>query len=199
MAGVPPSKARAALIMVHGRGANAPDMLKLALKFNSPNLIYLAPQAADSSWFPNQSREPIASNEPWLSSTFRIISDLFDQLAAAGLPTECIFLLGFSQGACVCLEYATRHPRRYGGIFGLSGALMGPADAPRSYTGSLEQTPVFLGCSDVDSHIALERVQRAHEALERLDAHVTKRIYPGMGHVINEDEIALVQAWLAGG
>jgi predicted esterase len=137
--------------------------------------------------------EPVEKNEPWLSSALGVVAGLVQQANAAGISNERVFLLGFSQGACLALEFAARHPAHYGGAFALSGALIENGDRPRDYAGSLHSTPAFLGCSDVDFHIPLARVERSAEVLQALGATVTKRIYPNMGHNVNEDEIEFVR------
>lgn len=196
--GAPLARARATVIMLHGRGASAEDMLALADVLAQPDLAYLAPQAAGHSWYPYPFTAPIERNEPWLSSALRLIDRLLDRLGKAGLPSERVALLGFSQGACLGLEYAARHARRYGGVIGLSGGLIGPEGTPRNYPGALAGTPVFLGCSDIDPHIPLARVRETTAVLRRLGAVVTERIYPDMGHLINEDEVTFVRGLLAG-
>src|SRR6266851_7392037 len=193
VAGEPLASARAAMIMVHGRGATAEDILMLAEELNQPGFAYLAPQAAGYTWYPNSFLAPIASNEPGLSSGLAVIASLLAKLAEAGISPERTILLGFSQGACLSLEFAARNARRYGGIADLSGGLIGPDDTPRNYPGSLAGTPVFLGCSDVDFHIPKERVQQSAEVLQRLGGQVTMRLYPRMGHTINRDELRFVQ------
>jgi phospholipase/carboxylesterase len=193
-AGAPLSSATAALILLHGRGASAQDILALVGTLTVHNVAFLAPQAANSQWYPNRFLAPVASNEPWLSSALSLVDALVGQCQAAGLTSEQICLLGFSQGACLALEFTARHPKRYGGVFGLSGALIENGDQPREYTGDLAQTPVFLGCSDVDFHVPLERVQRSSEIFRNLGAAVTERIYPGMGHTVNQDEIEFINA-----
>jgi predicted esterase len=197
-AGVPLARARAALIMLHGRGASAESILALADVLAPPDVACLAPQAAGHAWYPYPFTAPIESNEPWLSSALGVIDRLLDRLEEAGLPRERVTLLGFSQGACLGLEYAARHARRYAGVIGLCGGLIGPDGTPRDDPGSLAGTPVFLGCSDIDPHIPLARVHEATQALRRLGGAVTERIYPGMGHTINEDEIGFVRGLLAG-
>jgi phospholipase/carboxylesterase len=198
MAGEPISRARAAMLMVHGRGASAADILSLADELAQPGFAYLAPQAAGNTWYPNRFLVPVAQNEPWLSSALAFLGVVLGEIINAGIPYERIMLLGFSQGACLTLEYAARHARRYGGIAGLSGALIGPDDAPRDYPGSLAGTPVFLGCSDVDFHVPKERVSQTAEVLTRLGAEVTERLYPGMGHNVNQDEIDFVRGMMQG-
>lgn len=197
LAGEPIERARAAMIMIHGRGASAEDILSISTEFQQPGFIYLAPQAAGYTWYPNSFLAPLASNEPELSSALAVISGLLNQLASYNIPAERTILLGFSQGACLSLEFAARHARRYGGVAGLSGGLIGPDETPRNYPGSLEDTPIFLGCSDVDPHIPKARVVESAEILRRLGGNVTARLYPGMGHTVNLDEIQSVQAMMA--
>jgi phospholipase/carboxylesterase len=195
--GEPLKSARAAMILIHGRGASAEDILTLVPEMDQPGFAYLAPQAAGYTWYPYSFLAPLPSNEPWLSSALSVIASLFEQVAEAGIPPERTILLGFSQGACLSLEFAARNARRYGGVAGLSGGLIGPDGTPREYQGSLESTPVFLGCSDVDFHIPKQRVQHSAEVLQRLGGDVTMRLYPGMGHMVNEDEIEFVRGMMA--
>ncbi len=195
--GEPLGQARAAMVMVHGRGATAEDILELAVELNRPGFAYLAPQAANNSWYPQSFLAPIASNEPWLSSALTRLSTVLQRVEEGGIPRERTILLGFSQGACLALEFAARHAQRYGGIAGLSGGLIGPDGTPRDYPGSFAGTPVFLGCSDQDFHIPKERVQQSAEVLRRLGADVTMRLYPNMGHTVNQDEIDFVGGMMA--
>nr|PZN30376.1 MAG: phospholipase [Chloroflexota bacterium] len=195
--GAPLGEARAAMVLVHGRGASAADIMTLADELPHPDFAYLAPQAAGGTWYPNRFMAPIASNEPWLSSALQVLADTLASLEAAGLPPERTILLGFSQGACLATEFVARNARRYGGVVGLSGGLIGPTGTPRDYPGSLDGTPVLLGCSDVDPHIPVGRVHETAEVLRRLGAAVDERIYPGMGHTVNEDELAAVRAMMA--
>jgi phospholipase/carboxylesterase len=196
VAGEPLEKAQAAMIMMHGRGASAEDILSLSAELKQPGFIYLAPQAAGYSWYPNSFLAPTASNEPGLSSGLAVIASLLKQLAGAGIAAERTILLGFSQGACLSLEFAARKARRYGGVAGLSGALIGPDDTPRDYPGSFAGTTVFLGCSDVDFHIPKERVLQSAEVMQRMGGNVTTRLYPGMGHTVNRDELRFVQSMM---
>lgn len=196
--GEPLTQAKAALIMAHGRGATAESILSLAHELRVPDFAYLAPQAARNSWWPNRFMDPIPSNEPWLTSALDTMANVLANVNAAGIPPERTMLLGFSQGACLVLEFAARHARRYGGIAGLSGGLVGPDGTPRDYAGSLAGTPVFLGCSDVDFHIPKERVQHTADVLRRLGAIVTVRLYPNMDHTVNQDEIEFVRAMMNG-
>jgi phospholipase/carboxylesterase len=195
--GEPLGQARAAMVMVHGRGATAEDILELAVELNRPGFAYLAPQAANNSWYPQSFLAPIASNEPWLSSALARLSTVLQRVEEGGIPRERTILLGFSQGACLALEFAARHAQRYGGIAALSGGLIGPDGTPRDYPGSFAGTPVFLGCSDRDPHIPKERVQQSAEVLRRLGADVTMRLYPNMGHTVNQDEIDFVGGMMA--
>jgi predicted esterase len=180
------------MILLHGRGASAQDILSLANELEQPGFAFLAPQAAGNTWYPNRFTVPTEQNEPWLSSALTVIGELMSYVVSSGIPPERTMLLGFSQGACLALEFAARNARRFGGVIGLSGALIGPDGAPRNYAGSLESTPVFLGCSDVDFHIPRERVDRTAEILRALGGNVTERIYPNMDHTVNQDEIDFV-------
>lgn len=205
-AGARLSDARAATVLVHGRGATAESILTLADAFAQPDVAYLAPQASGNAWYPHSFLAPLALNEPGLSSGLQAIEDVLRTVEEAGVPTERTVVLGFSQGACLALEYVARTPRRYGGAVALSGGLIGtdsldggvpPDDKAFSYTGSLDGTRVFLGCSDVDAHIPVGRVHRSAEVLRALGGEVTERIYPGMGHAVNEDEVRFVRSLLA--
>ncbi len=182
--------------MVHGRGASAEDILSLAHELDQPGFAYLAPEAAENTWYPNRFLVPLAENEPWLSSALTLVRSVLTEITDSGLPAERVMLLGFSQGACLALEFAARNNRRYGGIVGLSGALIGPDDTPRDYPGSLAGTPVFLGCSDVDPHVPKERVEQTAEVLRRLGGEVTQRFYPNMDHSVNPDEMDFVRGMM---
>lgn len=196
--GVSLASAHAALVLLHGRGASAPDIIGFAQEVDAPGVVYLAPQAPGSQWYPYSFLAPLASNEPRLSESLARIETLLELLGAAGIPAERVALLGFSQGACLALEYAARHALRYGAVVGLSGGLIGPDDTPRDYAGSFAATPVFLGCSDVDPHVPKARVDLTAEVLRRMGGAVDARIYPGMGHTINRDELAAVRGLVAG-
>jgi len=193
-AGAPLGKATAAMIMVHGRGATAESILTLVPSLDRPEFAYLAPQAGGNTWYPYGFMSPIPQNEPGITSGLQAIRDVLQRVATAGIAPERTILLGFSQGACLALEFAARNARRYGGLAGLSGGLIGPDGTPRDYAGSLDDTPVFLGCSDVDSHIPKQRIEHTAQVLQQLGGNVTMRLYPGMGHIVNDDEIAQVQA-----
>jgi predicted esterase len=185
------------MLMIHGRGASAYDILSLSSELAHPQFAYLAPQAAGYTWYPNRFMEPLASNEPYLSSALTIVDAIFESLNQAGVTREKVILLGFSQGACLALEYAARNARSYGGVVALSGGLIGPDGTSRDYSGSLDGTPVFLGCSDIDPHIPKARVLESAEIMGKIGGIVTTRIYPNMGHTINDDEIKVVREMMA--
>ena len=195
--GAPLDTAQAVMLLVHGRGATAESILTLEPELHRPGWAYLAPQARGNAWCPLSFLAPLAQNEPYLSSALAALDDIVSHVLNAGLPSDKLVLLGFSQGACLALEYAARHTRRYGGLVGLSGGLIGPDGTPRDYPGSLDGTPVFLGCSDIDPHIPKQRVLDTEVWLRHLGADVTARLYPGMGHTINQNEIDAVRALMA--
>jgi predicted esterase len=196
-AGTRLGKARGAAILMHGRGASARDMIALATHMAPPGIAVLAPQATGNSWYPHPFTAPLANNEPKLSSALEVIATIVAALGDAGLQPDRIAIGGFSQGACVATEYVARNAQRYGGVIGFSGGLIGPPGAPRELDGDLDGTPVFLGCSDVDPHIPLERVEKTAEILAALGGRVDKRIYRGMGHSVNNEEVAYARNLLA--
>jgi phospholipase/carboxylesterase len=185
-------KARAAMILLHGRGATAEDIMTIAAEVISPGFAYLAPQASGNAWYPNPFTAPLESNEPFLSSALDVVETLLARVEET-IPAQRVILLGFSQGACLTLEFAARHAQRYGGVVGLSGGLIGPDATPRDYPGDFDATPVFLGCSDVDPHIRKDRVIEAADVFTRMGARATMRLYPAMGHTVNQDEIDAVR------
>ena len=188
------ANAKTAIILVHGRGGDAENMMDLGLAVADDDIALVALRAANNTWYPERFMSPLAQNEPWLSSALQAVSDAVDSIIAAGVKREYIVLMGFSQGACLSLEFAARNARRYGAVVGLSGGLIGPDDTPRDYAGSLAGTPVFLGCSDRDPHIPVQRVNESATILSALGGEVDTRIYGGMGHVIIDDEINAVRA-----
>ena len=195
--GPPAAEARLGAILIHGRGASAEDILGLAHEIALPDIAYLAPQAAGHTRYPYSILSRTEQNEPGLSSALLVIEGLVQQFDQQGLPAERVALMGFSQGACLTLEFAARHARRYAAIAGFSGGVIGPPGTPRDYPGSFDSTPVFIGCSDVDPHIPVERVRESAEVYRRMGAAVDERIYPGMGHTINQAEIDAVRNLLA--
>jgi phospholipase/carboxylesterase len=191
-------KANAAMILIHGRGASARDILSLVPELDVPGFAYIAPQAAGGTWYPYSFREPLSKNEPNLSSALSVIDALVAQLGEVGIPPEKIMLLGFSQGACLSATSIAQHAQRYGGLAVLSGALIGPDDSPHDYPGSLDGTPIFLGCSTIDFHIPRQNVEASAEVLKKMGGDVTLRLYPNMDHTINEDEVRFVQDMMRG-
>ncbi len=196
LAGTPLDRASGALIAVHGRGADAEDIVALAREIAPEGIAIVAPQAAGNTWYPHRFMEPIERNEPYLSSALKRIGDLVDDLSEAGISPDRIAVMGFSQGACLVLEAVARNARRYAGVIGFSGGLIGPPGTRFAYPGSLAGTPVFLGCSDIDSHIPETRVRESAAALELLGGNVEARIYPGMGHTVNRDELEAARTLL---
>ena len=194
--GAPLQQARAAMVLLHGRGAGAADILGLAAEIDRDGVAFLAPDASSRTWYPYSFLSPIEQNEPWLSSALAFVGRVVDEVQSAGISAERTMLLGFSQGACLTLEFSARNARRYGGVAALTGGLIGPDGTPREYAGSLEGTPFFIGSSDPDPHIPVQRVHESAEVLARMGATVTTRIYPGMGHTINADELRHVQSIL---
>ena len=193
-AGTPLADATAAAILVHGRGASARSILQMGQQFHQPGLALLAPQAAGHTWYPNPFTAPVESNEPGRTSGLDAISAAIETAREASIPTEKIILLGFSQGGCLASEYVTRNPQRYGSLVALSGGLIGEKIDESEYDGDLAETPAFLGCSDVDPHIPEQRVHETATVLERLNADVETRIYEGMGHTVNQDELDQIRS-----
>ncbi len=192
--GAPIDNADLALIMVHGRNAAPKNILELIPRFDRPRVACVAPTAAGGSWYPNSFMQPTESNQPGLHSAMRMLDALVESLIAGGMPAHRIVLLGFSQGACLTAEFCIRYPRRYGGVVLFSGGFQGPDGTTWSDVNfDFVEMPVFLGCSDVDSHIPKERVMETSEVLIRCGAEVTQRLYAGMGHVVNDDEIMHLQ------
>jgi phospholipase/carboxylesterase len=195
--GAPLSEARGALILVHGRGATADGMLDLAEHAGAGHLAWVAPQAVGNTWYPYPFMTPIPQNQPWLDSALAVVGGVSAALEAEGVPSERQFLCGFSQGACLALEFAARSDHRWAGVIGLSGGLIGPPGTPRDYPPGIAGTPVFLGCSDVDAHIPVGRVHETAEVFTRLGATVDERIYPGMPHTVSDAELDVVRRLLA--
>lgn len=196
-AGAALDRARAVVILLHGRGATAESMFGLADVFEQPDIAYCAPQASQGTWYPYSFLAPIERNEPHLSQSLTAIGELVAGLNAQGFAASRLALVGFSQGGCLALEFAARNARRYGAIAGLSAGLIGPENAPRNYAGSLDGTPVLVGCSDDDPHIPLDRVRESSRVLSALGGTVTERIYRGRDHMINDDEVMRMRRMLA--
>ena len=190
--------ARAVVIMIHGRGAGPRNIMDLAPDIGHPNAAYLAPAAAGGTWYPQSFMAPLEQNEPGISSGISVIHALIDEVVAAGIPAERIMLLGFSQGACLASTAAVRRPNRYGAIVVFSGGLIGPPGTTWGENGLFQSTPAFFGCSDRDAHVPESRVRESAAVLQRMGALVTTRIYPGMGHLVNEDETRFAKELLAG-
>lgn len=188
-AGVPLTAAHAAMLLLHGRGATAEDIMTLASEVQKPKWAYLAPQAAGNAWYPNPFTAALENNEPYLSAALEMVSRLVE-MVESWVPAKRIVLLGFSQGACLTLEWSARNARRFGAVVGFSGGLIGPDGTPRDYRGNFDGTPIFLGCSDIDPHIPMHRVVETGEVLRRMGADVTVRFYPGMAHTVGVEELA---------
>jgi predicted esterase len=194
--GPDPAAARLTAILVHGRNASAANILTVADELGLADIAYLAPEAAGRTWYPHSFLEPLGNNEPGLTSALGVLDGILVDLQSRGITTDHVAMLGFSQGACLALEYAARHPRRYAAVVGFSGGVIGPDGAPRDCAGSMQRTPMFIGCSDVDPHIPLARVRETTAIFRRLGASVDERIYPGMGHLVTADEIEAVRGLL---
>lgn len=188
-AGRPLGESHAVMIMVHGRNAGPENIIDLADALDRPDFTYLAPAASGRTWYPLSFMAPIEQNEPGISSGLGVLDALVSAVLEHGVQREHVFLLGFSQGACLTGTFAARHAGRFGGVILYSGGLIGPPGTRWDYPGSFDGSPVFLGCSDIDSHVPKTRVDESAEVFERMGADVTKRIYPGMGHTVNADEI----------
>ena len=195
--GVPIDQAKAAVIMIHGRGAGPANILSLVPLIHQPGVAFHAPAASGGTWYPKSFMAPTEENEPGISSGIAVVHGLIDDAMNAGIPTERIMLLGFSQGACLTSTAAHRRPARYGGIVVFSGGLIGPPGTSWSDNGDFSGSPAFFGCSDVDAHVPATRVAESAEVYERMGASVTTRIYPGMGHLVNDEEAAFARDLLA--
>ena len=182
-------EAAGAVILVHGRGASAEDILGLSQEFDQPELAYFAPQAAGHTWYPYSFLAPFEQNEPWLTSALHKLGQTVQDISAAGMAREKIVIAGFSQGACLASEFVARNAARYGGLIAFSGGLIGPPGTEFRYTGQLGGTPAFFGGVDPDPHVPWQRVQDSASVLSALGADVVLRRYPGLPHGINQEEI----------
>lgn len=194
LAGAPLAEATVALILVHGRGASPEGIVALGELVAPPDAALYAPRAAGGTWYPYSFMAPFDDNQPGLDSALQALAEALVHIDAIGIPAARTVLMGFSQGACLALEFAARNPRRYGGIVGLSGGLIGPPGTPRGYEGTLEGTPTFVGCSDIDPHVPIERFRETADVMRRIGGEVTDRVYAGMGHTVNDDEIGFARA-----
>lgn len=190
--GQPLDKASKALIMIHGRGSTARDILTLRHQLSVEEFYIVAPQATNFTWYPYSFLSPVKQNEPWLSSALDLVHELVLDIHKAGIPSDKIYLLGFSQGACLTLEFATRQAQQWGGVIAFTGGLIGDKINPKHYKGDFGGTQVFIGNSDVDPHVPQERSEESRTLMEKLGARVTLKIYPKMPHTINENEIETV-------
>ncbi len=195
-AGKPLSEASKALILLHGRGARAADILSLAQYFPLTDFALLAPQATNNTWYPFSFIAPVQQNEPWLTSAIDVLKEIVQDIVTAGIDKNNIYIMGFSQGACLTLEFATRNATRWGGIAAFTGGLIGDKIYRENYTGNFDNTPVFIGTSDHDVHVPVERVYASGNILKEMGADVTEKIYPNMGHTIIQDEIEQVNKLL---
>ncbi len=187
--GQPLDTAKAAVVLVHGRGAWAGDILGLAQDLDQPQFAYLAPEAAGHTWYPYSFLAPIAQNQPWLDSALNLLGEVVGRAATAGIPRRRIALLGFSQGACFATEFVARNATRYGAVVAFSGGLIGPPGTPFKYSGDLAGTPCFFGAGDPDPHVPWKRVQESASVFSTLGGDVTLRRYLNLPHTINPDEI----------
>ncbi len=183
------TEAKKALIMLHGRGASAEDILQLKPYLNVEEFAILAPQATNNTWYPYSFLAPRDQNEPWLSSAVNLITDLVGDINAAGIPKDAIYFLGFSQGACLTLEFVTRNAGKWGGAVAFTGGLIGDKIYPEIYEGDFQGTPIFIGTSNPDPHVPVDRVKETTTLLKKMNASVTEKVYQNMGHTISEDEI----------
>lgn len=188
-AGQPLTSESKVLILLHGRGATAEDILSLSHYLNVKDFALLAPQATNNSWYPQSFLSPPAQNEPWLSSAISILNEVVEDVLSKGVTEQQIYFAGFSQGACLTLEYITRNARQYGGAVAFTGGLVGDKLYTDNYAGDFQQTPVFIGTSDPDPHVPVHRVLATEAQLKKMNANVQVKVYPNMGHTINDDEI----------
>jgi len=183
-------EANKALIMLHGRGGgSAEDILSMSSYLNVKDYVLVAPEATNNSWYPYSFLMPPAQNEPWLSSALSLLKDVVTDLNNKGISSENIYFMGFSQGACLVLEYVTRNATKYGGVAAFTGGLIGDKIYSENYKGDFSGTPVFIGTGNPDTHVPVERVYETANILKNMNAFVTEKVYNRMGHTINEDEI----------
>lgn len=194
--GVPLDRAKVAVIMLHGRGADATDILSLAGEFGTADVCYLAPDAAQNAWYPNRFVAPVSRNEPWLSSALALVQRTVDHVLAAGIPAERLVIAGFSQGACLALEYAARNAQTFGGVIAFAGGLIGETLSADTYAGHFGGTPIFIGVGDEDHHIPVARAEESAALLTQQGGAVDLRIYPHVPHTVIPDQINAARAIL---
>lgn len=193
-AGKPLAEAKKALIMIHGRGGSAEDILSLASHLQVQDYALLAPQASNHTWYPYSFLAPPAQNEPGFSSALQVLAEMEKDLNEQGISAEQIYFLGFSQGACLTLEYVTRNAKKYGGVVAFTGGLIGDKVYSENYRGDFDNTPVFIGTSDPDPHVPVERVRATEEVLQKMNADISVKIYKNMGHTISQDEVDMANS-----
>jgi phospholipase/carboxylesterase len=190
-AGKKTTEAKKALIMIHGRGGSAEDILTLSNYLDVKDYALIAPQATGGTWYPYSFLMPPAQNEPWLSSALSVLKEVTEDVVADGISHENIYFLGFSQGACLTLEFAARNADKYGGLVAFTGGLIGDKIYPENYTGNFGGSRVFIGTSNPDPHVPVDRVKASEKILREMGADITVNIYNNMGHTISQDEINL--------
>jgi predicted esterase len=195
-AGTNPKEAEWAMVLLHGRNATACSILPLAEEFREAKIAFVAPQAAQSMWYPNSFLAPRPSNEPWLSSALARVRSVVADLAEGGIPRERVFVCGFSQGACLATEFVASHPARYAGLIAFTGGLIGPRGADLAHAGSLEGTPALLLSGDPDPHVPWSRVEESEKILAQMGAAVKAQRFPGRPHTISEPELLIAQSFV---
>lgn len=195
-AGAALAEARGAIVLLHGRGGSAQDILTLAPALQQPSVAYLAPQAAGHTWYPNSFLAPREVNEPWLSSALAKVRSTVEGVVAAGIPRDRIVIAGFSQGACLSSEFVASNPARYGGLIAFTGGLVGPLGTDLQHDGALDGTATLLLSGDPDPHVPWQRVEETAAELERMGANVTTRRFPGRPHTISAEELELARQML---
>jgi phospholipase/carboxylesterase len=188
-AGVALKDAEKILIMLHGRGATAEDIISLSDHLKLRNTHIIAPQATNNAWYPYSFLAPRQQNEPWLSSALQVLNEILGAVILTGIKSHQVFILGFSQGACLTLEFATHNAQLFGGVIAFTGGLIGDVLQEKNYTGNFQKTKVFIGNSDKDPHVPAARSQESKRIMEKLGAEVTLKIYPDMPHTVNDDEL----------
>ncbi len=197
-AGKPLAEASKALIMLHGRGANANDILQMAAYLNVNEFALLAPEATNNTWYPYSFMSPLLHNEPWVTSALALVQNIVNDIEKAGIAKSDIYFMGFSQGACLTLEYVTRNAAKYGGVAAFTGGLIGAEIDSINYSGNFDQTPIFIGTSNPDPHVPVGRVYETETILKQMNGNVRVKVYPGMGHMINQNELDSANAWVFG-